>query len=168
MHIAGNISCGTDIRIYLSPVRRVHGKVPYAGSGYTSGEGRQYIEKHCHVRRLLQVLAPALATPEEPEQALLLSDLLKASADILAALCSQTAWRELHPDIAQAALSGISITSVSALPCTFYAVDRAAPAVTSRFLTTPHLTTSKAGMGWINGLEEHLHVACALRHNEAH
>ena len=63
------------------------------------------------------MLAPALATPVEPEQALLLSHLLRASADILAALCNQTAWRELHPDIALAVLSAISIASVSALCC---------------------------------------------------
>ena len=72
-------------------------------------------------RWFLQVLAPALAIPAEPEEEVPLTGLLAAIADILAAVCSQPTWQELHPDTALAALSAMNIAAVSAhqitLPC---------------------------------------------------
>jgi len=62
---------------------------------------------------MVQVLAPALVTPVQPEQAVLLRGLLSASADILAAVSSQPAWQELHSDVAGATMSAISICAVS-------------------------------------------------------
>lgn len=91
---------------------------------------------HFGIMCFLQVLAPVLATPVESEEACLLYHLLNTSGDILAALCSQSAWHELHTDIALAALSAISITSVSdpSCICAMWAA-RAIPAATSCILS---------------------------------
>lgn len=65
----------------------------------------------------VQVLAPAVAAPLEPEQAAAaLRSLLRLCAEILAAVANQSQWHELRQHVALAVLSAIGASAVSCYP----------------------------------------------------